>query len=103
MTIERSELKRLDKAREELRCAATAWRALLVTDAEGDEGCPLGALVDRDPANLDTARLGAGGEIAEWDGFFIAAPGESPDWDTPRGPVDWSGLREALGRENAQG
>jgi hypothetical protein len=79
--------------------AATAWRALLVTDSAGDEWGPLGGIVDRAPANMDTARLGAGGEIVEWAGFFMAAPGESPDWDTPRGPVDWSGLREALGRE----
>ncbi|HEX7048738.1 MAG TPA: hypothetical protein VF188_00900, partial [Longimicrobiales bacterium] len=44
------------------------------------------------------------GRVDEWDGdrpvviegVLLAAPGEEPDWDTPRAPVDWTGLRAAV-------
>ncbi|HEX6938612.1 MAG TPA: hypothetical protein VF158_04320, partial [Longimicrobiales bacterium] len=47
------------------------------------------------------------GRVDEWDGdrpvviegVLLAAPGEDPDWDTPRAPVDWTGLRAAVEEE----
>lgn len=34
--------------------------------------------------------------VISWPGRFIAAEGEHPDWDTPRGMVDWTGFELAL-------
>ena len=75
------------------------WQDLIVTDADGQEWDSLGGLVARAPANLDNAVTDETGRITEWDGFFLCAPGEDADWDTPRVPVDWDGLREKLGRD----
>ncbi|MFA5054092.1 MAG: hypothetical protein WC565_08530 [Parcubacteria group bacterium] len=72
----------------------THWRDLMVSDADGEWG-PLGELVDAAPANLDSATI-ENGQIVSWDGFFLSAPDEEPDWDAPRGPVDWSGFAEAI-------
>ena len=66
----------------------TAWRELNVY-SEGELWGSLGELVDNAPANLDGARI-EDGQIAEWQDFLIAAPGEDPDWNTPAGPVDWT-------------
>ncbi len=71
------------------------WRELEVHDADGFVG-HLGELVDDAPANLDACELNEDGSVSEWQGHFVAAPGEAPDWDTPRGEVDWSGLAAAL-------
>jgi hypothetical protein len=74
---------------------ATRWQDLIVTN-EGDEMGPLGQMLEIEPANLDGAKLGDDGSIREWMQYYIAAPGEQPDWDTPRGEVDWTGFAEAL-------
>lgn len=72
------------------------WRDLSVVDSDGDYYGPLGELVELAPANLDNAILDDDGSIGSWDGFFISAPNEDPDWDTPREEVDWTGFEEAL-------
>lgn len=71
------------------------WRKLIVTDSDGEEWGELGELVDNAPANLDSARI-VDGAIESWDGFFLSAPGEDPDYDTPRAEVDWTGFEEAI-------
>ena len=71
------------------------WSELIVTDSDGNTGDTLGSMVELCSANLDTAVLN-NGRIVEWPGFILSAPGEEPDWDTPRGPVDWDGFMEAL-------
>jgi hypothetical protein len=74
---------------------AINWRELEVHDTDGFIG-HLGGLVDDAPANLDNCELAGDGSIAEWLDHFVAAPGEDPNWDTPRGPVDWTGFAGAL-------
>lgn len=71
------------------------WRNLIVTDSDNDEVGTLGWVVDNCPANLDNAII-RNGEIAEWYGFFISAPGEVADDKTPSVPVDWDGFVENL-------
>lgn len=70
------------------------WRELVVSDSDGAWG-PLGELVENAPANLDDATI-EHGMIVYWPGMFLAAPGEDPDWDTPRGEVDWAGFEDKL-------
>ena len=36
------------------------------------------------------------GEIYGWHQYFLSAPGEDPDWDTPKMSVDWTGFLNAL-------
>lgn len=67
------------------------WTALLVTDSEGDSRGTLGELVKSNPEQLGTADILAG-QIIEWPQFFLSAPGEEPDWDTPHAAVDWTGF-----------
>lgn len=78
----------------------THWRDLVVTDTDGQTGT-LGDLVDHCPANLDNAKIDDGA-IEAWEGFMLSAPGEEPDWDTPRGAVDWSGFADALNTARGQ-
>jgi hypothetical protein len=75
---------------------ATNWKDLAVTDGDGENWGTLGELVDNAPANLDNAVIAADGSIESWPQMYIAAPDEEADWDTPRGPVDWTGFAEAL-------
>ena len=72
-----------------------SWRDLIVTDAEGDTAGTLGWFVDHAPANLDNAVI-EGGVLKIWDGYFISAEGEDPNFDTPKVPVDWSGFQTAI-------
>jgi hypothetical protein len=71
------------------------WRELIVSDNEGKTGDTLGFFVDNAPANLDNAVI-ENGRIVEWTGFFLSAPDETPDWDTPKVDVDWSGFEDTL-------
>ena len=71
--------------------ARVTWRELIVTDSDNDECGTLGDIVADNPAMLDTATI-EGGIITVWPYYFIAAPGEDPEWDTPRGDVDWTGF-----------
>ena len=73
----------------------TRWQDLRVWNG-GDGMGPLGEMVRDAPANLDHATISETGEITEWMQYYIAAPGEEPDWDTPRGEVDWTGFYEAV-------
>lgn len=73
------------------------WMDLIVSNEDGATGDTLGEIVNICPANLDNATI-EDGKIVAWPGFMLSAPGEEPDWDTPRGAVDWDGIGEALGR-----
>lgn len=68
----------------------------------GEVFAMLGEVVDRADASLSTLTLRADGSILDWPGFRVAAVGEAPAWDTPRLPVDWRGLPEALHRAQAE-
>jgi hypothetical protein len=80
------------------------WRELIVTDTEAFVVGTLGEVVDLMPANLDNIVI-ENGRISEWQDYFISAPGEDCDHDTPAGPVDWTGFEHALaiarGQSNA--
>lgn len=71
------------------------WRELIITGDDGQEWGLLGAMVRDAPANLNNATI-ENGRITEWPQFMLAAPGEEPNWDTPRGTVDWDGFTTAL-------
>lgn len=74
----------------------TNWKDLIVSEGEPNANCgTLGFIVHNAPANLDDAEI-SGGKITSWDGFFLSAPGEVADWNTPRGDVDWDGFAETL-------
>jgi hypothetical protein len=74
----------------------TNWRDLTITVGEGETG-NLGEIADNYPETLDGATI-VNGAIDTWTGHFLSAPGETPDWDTPRGAVDWTGFEDALAR-----
>ena len=74
----------------------THWTELTVTDESGVRLVPLGALVAAGYDRLTDIALDANGAIDQWQQHMIAAPDEQPDWDTPRGPVDWTGFHAAL-------
>lgn len=76
-----------------MTATTTTWNELIVTDAEGDQ-TTLRDIVSNCPANLDNAVI-RDGRIQEWEGFFLSAPGEEPNWNTPLADVDWSGFSEA--------
>lgn len=78
------------------RQTAIPWRELLVTDDDGHTCGTLCDMVELAPANLDTATLADNGAIIEWPQWFISAPGEDPDSDTPHRQVDWNGFSDAL-------
>jgi hypothetical protein len=78
--------------------AAISWRELRIFDREGAEMTQtLGGVVEHAPEALATATLEQG-RIATWPDYFLAAPGEEVDWDTPRLPVNWEGFDDALAR-----
>ena len=72
----------------------TTWRDLIVTDDEGDTD-NLGIMVDIGEFSLSNITL-ANGRIQTWDNRYISAPGEEPEWDTPRVPVNWDGFADSL-------
>lgn len=74
---------------------AITWRELIVSTSEGSSGETLTSMIRSCPANLDSAVI-SNGKIESWYQYFISAPGEDPDWDTPRAPVDWDGFEDAL-------
>ena len=82
----------------------TAWQDLQVYDAGEPGAGPLGTLGElvaaRDPA-LRHLRLAPNGAVAEWHGHELAPPGETPDWTTPRGHVNWAGLAAELDARRA--
>jgi hypothetical protein len=73
-----------------------SWRELIVTDGRdnGQVGT-LGNIVDNELMHIEDAEI-RDGKILQWHGYFISAPGEDPDWDTPFVEVDWTGFEEAL-------
>jgi hypothetical protein len=77
--------------------AATNWRDLILWDAEGNRGSTLGSYLDRaEPHEAARITPDTDGAAREWFGFFLAAEGEEPAWESPRRLVDWSGFREAV-------
>jgi hypothetical protein len=67
------------------------WRDIVVTNDDGREIGTLEHIKNDMPHLLETATIQAG-LIESWPGFFISAPGENPDWDTPKCPVNWNGF-----------
>lgn len=81
----------------------TNWRQLTATYT-GGESCNLGDLLEAAGCGRDTIGgivLDDTGKIIEWQEVFVSADGEEPDWDTPRCPVDWTGLVEAVANARA--
>lgn len=80
------------------------WRELNVyLDGFESPSGTLGMMVDRaasdsNDCTLSPIKIAADGSIGEWPDAYIAADGESPDWTTPAGPVDWTGFADALDR-----
>lgn len=73
------------------------WKELRVFDTGCTYLSDLGAIVATSPTMLDNITLSPeDGSITIWPDYFICAPNEYPDWDTPRCEVDWSGFEEAL-------
>jgi len=79
----------------------TKWTDLIVMDSDGEYRGMLGNIADcRDDETIEwlaTITLSASGGIDSWPDYFVSAPGEEYDWDTPRGEVDWAGFAEAIG------
>lgn len=71
------------------------WSELVVTDSEGNCNTTLGFIVRSQAGNLGGATI-EDGRITEWPDFYLSAPGEEPEWDTPRCDVDWTGFTGAL-------
>jgi len=71
------------------------WTELVVTDADGVNYGTLAEVVESADVSLDGLTI-EDGSIVEWHGFFLSAPDEEPDWDTPSGIVDWIGFEAAL-------
>lgn len=70
------------------------WRELIVTNTEGEQTA-LGDALEKTPQLLDSASI-ENGELQLWGQHYLSAPGEEPEWDTPRVPVDWTGFEQAL-------
>ena len=75
----------------------THWREL--TAYYENSSVNLGKLLDDAMSGRDT--IGAlvvddTGKIIEWQEVFVAADHEEPAYDTPRCPVDWTGLYAAV-------
>ncbi len=76
--------------------ASIDWRDLIVTDEDG-RSATLGEVVALKDAALECIEISETGGIDQWPGRFVSAPGETPDWDTPRDvDVDWRGFRAAV-------
>lgn len=73
------------------------WRTLGVIGNDGESLGTLGEVLgNASTAAITEIELNDDGSIDTWGDHMIAAPGEEPDWDTPRVPVDWSGFAAAL-------
>jgi hypothetical protein len=77
--------------------ATLHWAQLRVTNANGTDIGTLGDVVREGQATGMTLR--PDGSLDTWPDHFVSAPDEEPEWDTPHGPVDWTGLAEATGTD----
>ena len=68
----------------------TTWKDLIVYDDECRELGTLGEITQDRPEMVSVFHHPSD----DWPGHFIAEEGEEPDWDTPRGAVDWEGFEE---------
>ena len=71
------------------------WRKLIVSTGNAAEGTELGIVTDTDDSSLLYVQV-ENGRIVSWPQFYISAPGEDPDWNTPSVPVDWTGFGQAV-------
>jgi len=83
-----------------MKTDAIKWTELEVHDTEGPTGDTIENFVKLAPANFDCAVID-NGRLVVWPQFMLAAPGEEPDYDTPRGAVDWAGFENALSEARA--
>ena len=71
------------------------WRELVLWN--DGVACNFGSFMERaDASSVAALRLLANGRVSEWSQFFLSAPDEEPDWDTPRRRVNWRGLKTAV-------
>lgn len=69
------------------------WTQLVVTDSDGSMVGTLGGIIaDPDRRHMVHTAYFDHDDSFCWPGYFISAAGETPDWDTPYGEVDWSGF-----------
>lgn len=73
------------------------WRELVVTDGNWPDDTPdtLDNVVANNVHYLRRATI-RDGRIDDWQGYYISAPDETPDWDTPKCEVDWAGFEDAV-------
>lgn len=72
-----------------------SYTDLLITDQDGNQS-NLDAMMLNLDYSLRNIKLASDGSIAEWDGKFISAPDEEPNWDTPKVAVDWTGFEDRI-------
>lgn len=70
------------------------WKDLIVTDLDGYQ-YRLDRLIEFHDFSLTKIEL-KDGKISSWSQYLISAPEETPNWDTPKVEVDWTGFKEAL-------
>ena len=82
-----------------MKTHTTSWQDLRVSPSDGDgDDLSLGEMVQSKEGRdvLDHYAVIHNGEITDFTQSFLSAPGEAPDWNTPRGDVDWVGFEDAL-------
>ena len=79
-----------------MRTMATRWQDLIVWNDGQEVGTLAEMIASRDRGLTQIDAIGEDGSIAGWQQYFITTEGEEPDWDTPRGEVDWTGFAVAL-------
>jgi len=86
-----------------------SYRELRLIDAQGNGETTIGRAIDQafasDEVNEFDSQLltdSSDGSVESWAGYFVAAPGEEPGWDTPRCNVDWNGFTEAVSAVRTQ-
>ena len=72
------------------------WTNLRVTDSDGDDIGALGDCINDGTVSTEYIMLRDDGSLDSWPDYFISAPGEEPEWDTPHVPVDWTGFANAV-------
>ena len=79
----------------------TRWQELGLQDGDGQtDDRSLGEwIAEADERNLARITM-VDGKIESWDGINISDTDEF-DWDTPRGPVDWTGFESAVNARRA--
>ncbi len=71
------------------------WKELFVT-TEDNSNIPIETAIET--LDISGMVLDEYSGIIEWNKHFIHRENETPDWDTPRCRIDWSGLPAFLYR-----